>query len=319
MNTMRKNTKQIISFRIFYRSHTQILYLLLIYCFAFPKIHAQSDLQADSVFFLQQVEEFGNWLDTTNISSIAHIDHLEIYSDNLSLILESNYKTDDSLKVAWNSLQEQYDNTQIEQISERILNTFAFLCDIGPDSVTIYIKGREFKDSGVKIYYKDYIRVDENFSNVLSSGIFEINLKDIRIEHGKRMNTLSSGTSVSQVRKSISDYLLNYYSDKNGGWYKVNVDTTRNFFNKFTYRITCIKNEIISDGYFEFIQIQIKVYQKDDDIQVSIDVQGKYASGILCPNQREKFYKSMETTYPGTVERYTELMLDRINNHLKGG
>jgi hypothetical protein len=318
MSTVRKISKQTFYHAAICRWWRQIFNLLIICCCSITKIYAQYDLRADSIFFHQQVKEFGNWLNKTNIRSIAKIDHLEINSNNLSLILVSNYKTDDSLKVAWRTLQKQFDNTQIEQISEKIFNTFTFLCAIGPDSVSIYIKGKEFKDDGIKIYYKDYVRTDENFPNTLASGILELKLKDISLEHGKKLSSVKSGTSVSQVRRSINDFIKDYYSHKNGGWYRVNVDTTRNFFNKSTYIITCIKNEIISDGYFEFIQIQVQVYLKGDSIQISYDILGKYATGILCPNQRDKFYKSMETYYQGKVEQYAEEMKERINTHLRG-
>ncbi len=318
MSTLRKISKQIFSNEALKSTLKKIFQMLLICCFSFPKINGQSDLREYRDFFNQQVKEFGIWLNKTNISSIAHIESLEVNSNNLSLILISNYKTDDSLKIAWKSLQNAFDKTQNEQISEKILNTFAFLCDIGPDSVTIFIKGKEFKNSGIKIYYKDYVKVDENFSNTLASGILEIKLKDLSIEHSKTISKDTSGASVSQVRKLISNFIKDYYSHKNGHWYTVNVDTTRNFFNKFTYIVTCIKNEIISDGYFEFIQIQIQVYQKEKQLQLSYDIIGKYAPGILCPKQRDKFYKSMDTYYPGKVEQYAQETMDRINTYLRG-
>ena len=160
----------------------------LIFAISISTLNGQNDLLEDQEFFTQQLVEFDNWLSATNLSLIIKTEKLEIYPDHLSLILKSNFKTDDSLKSAWELLQEQYDNTDIEQVGERIFENFAFLFDINPDSVSIIINGNEQKDSLIRIYHENYLRIEENFTKSLASGIIDISFKDIDIEHYSQEN-----------------------------------------------------------------------------------------------------------------------------------
>jgi len=318
---------QLAKFQNFYRifSYTnanfssKIIWISMLLISFLNNLEAQQDLRKDSIFFKNQIKEFGIWLQKTKIDQIANIVYPEIKQDKLILNLESNFESDDSLKVMWDLLQSNYDKSHKNLIGKKLFKTLAFLCDIGPDSLIIQIYGQNKSIAAIKLHYKDYFRIEENYIKVLGR-ILEMNIDDIKVSKGRNLKLLTKEESVRQITKLISSYLFKFYSEKPSGWYyTINVDTSRTYFSKFTYKVTCIKNEIISDGYYEFIDINIEVFKSLNDVKINIDILGKYGTGLFCPKQREKFYKSMDTDYWGKVNGYTIEITNGIENFLKGG
>ncbi len=279
--------------------------------------NAQNGLEKHKKFFNEQKAEYEKWIETTNISQICKVKDIAIENEKLKLFLQSNFQTDDSLKTAWKSIQKEYQIKNNERIGEKIFDMFTFMFDIGLDSAIIVIQGNEYETSKIQIFHKrNSVRVDEKFPNILAGGTVDVTLKDVKLNPNKTLKTKED--SVSHIRRKLSKFIIDYYKDKGSFWYTAYVDTSRTFYNKFIYRITCLTDEIIKDGYYEYIQFKAEILIQDKAIEVRYDILGKYASGILCPHQRQQFYKSMETYYPDELENYREDMHNRIESFLRG-
>lgn len=295
------------------------LILLPLLIFNYNPVLAQNDLREDKPFFDNQILEYEAWLEEAGINELFEVDFTDVYADKLQVNLKSQYATDDSLKIAWKMLQEEYYKKKQGNIGEKMLENMAFLMDIGLDSVALVIQGRQFESTEIKIYFEGYVRVMENFPNVLSGGTIEIPLNKLRLgAYIRPISRSAQRVSVPEVRRALSDYILDYYKEKGTYWYKAHVDTSRNFYNRFVYVITCLNKEIISDGFYEYIWFKVEVVLQDSQLEVRYDIIGKYAPVLTCPRQREKFYKSIETHYPGKLKSYAEDMHARIENFLMG-
>ncbi len=137
--------------------------------------YAQADLRRYTDFFQQQKQEYALWLQKTNINQLATLKEISVSPGKIVLLLQSNFSTDDSLRVAWKKIQQQYNKSHNERIGEKMFDVFTFLFDIGLDSAIIKIQGNEFENSFIKIYYNKYVREDENFPNILLGGTIDFN------------------------------------------------------------------------------------------------------------------------------------------------
>ncbi len=234
------------------------------------------------------------------------------------LELKGNYETDDSLGLAWELLQNKYDSTQNKILGKRMFRTFSFLCDIGLDSVLIFMKAKNNSDTLLKIFNEDYIMVTESFPSAHSINQVELRIESLNLESTSVFNRLTNNDSVLGLRKAISNCLISYYNLKNIEHESINIDTSRTYYNEFTHLITCVRNEITSSGYWEFIQIHVEIYNTDhEEIGYKLELAGKLGSGIFCPKKRERFYQNIENHYPGKVSIYKKDIENRIKSCLQ--
>ncbi len=278
----------------------------------------QDSLKDNAPFFQAQKEEFDLWLATNGLDRLFSINQLEVKDTHLELELGSNFATDDSLRVAWDKVQEKVQRQHRQRISERMLQSFAFLCDVAPKQVKMVIRGKK-PTTSINIYYDTALRLEENFSRVQYAGKIEIPLRDIKFKKTRRkINKGARQATVTELRQEISNCLTDYYRKKKGGWlYKVIIDTSRSYYNHFVYRIYCLKNEVIQENYFEIIQIKVAVKEQNGEVQIDYDLQAKYAPYLRCPKQKDKYYKSIEVHYPNAIESYAEHVHNLIESYLR--
>jgi hypothetical protein len=297
------------------------LIISLFIVFMFTHGITQIDLRKDEVFFKNQLTEFHEWLRSTNLNGIVKIDSLQVSPDLVKLYMKSEVKTDDSLKVIWRELQTQFDEIHNGRVGEKMFETLSFLFDLGLDSLQILILTPESNVPKIKLSYSNYFREDENFPNTLGQVIINPDifnpLEKVAIPiTEKSYKTRGKRAEVPEVRRAISHFLHDYYKNKGTAFYSAVIDTSRSagIYNKVIYRMTCLNNEIVQNGFFEFIQFKVEVMEENNAVLIKYDIQGKYASGILCPNLREDFYKNID---PKQVEEYAEMMQDKIKYYLK--
>lgn len=286
------------------------------------------NLSIHQSFFEKQLPEYNAWMKSIGIDAIATTKAVQAYNSNVVFYLQSVFATDDSLKVAWKAAQDQYYKKYRGRIGERLFDQLAFLYDLELDELEIIILGNQYSNTNIRIYHRDnYLQIEENFPNffgasdiIIKKDLFE---KDFVVPIGKlNVNALVDENgqrviAVDKIRAYLGDYLQKYYSDKGTTWYKAHIDTDRTYYNKMIYRVTCLNNEIIQDGFFEYIQIKVEVAEQGEEVLVKFDLLGKYASGLICPKQKTKFYKSMETYYPNELKDYAEYIHDKLENHLR--
>ncbi|MFK7932948.1 MAG: hypothetical protein AB8G22_05520 [Saprospiraceae bacterium] len=285
-------------------------------------VHAQWDnLLADEAYFQRQLPEFSLWLQRYHFDRVVQIKQIAVQSNQVVLDLVSNFAHApfDSLPVAWDALAFEYERMHREPIEHRLLYAFAFHNDLQPYQAKIRIRSRDPRFFDVLIWadHRGNVHVEENARiSYMSSGIFSLNQNELREMSSGGRDTLGY-QSISTVRRAISSYLFNYYSNKGTPvLYKAKIDTTRTYHNELTYKITNISHEVLDDGFFEYIRINIAVDQKGDQVEIKWNFQGKYGSGIwFAP--RESQYKNMEIHYAGQLQRYEQDLIKQITYHLK--
>ena len=305
---------------------------LLVYFFSlsFVALFAQnrSDLSLHQDFFDEQKEEFTAWVKTIGFDAIAIPKRAVAEQHKVTFYFQSVFATDDSLRVAWETAQNLYYQQYRGRVGERIFDQLAFLYDVALDELEIKILGNEFKTTNIAIFHQDnHLQVEENFPNVFANSkiILQKDLfkKELALPLGKlNVNALVAKESKKNITTDniciyLGNYLQDYYRKKGTSWYRAHVDTTRTYYNKIIYRVTCLNNEIIQDGFFEYLQIKVEVAQQGDEVSVTFDLIGKYAPGLICPEQKSKFYKSMETYYPNELEEYAKHLQDKIEDYIR--
>jgi len=252
-----------------------------------------TDLRQYEAFFKSQSNEYVQWLSQSGFKELTHFHETKVSSDKVVLIIGSSFTTDDSLKVYWKEIQKNYYNTTHGLLADKILKQFAFLTDLDFTEAEIVIQGRQFASNSIHIYFKDYTQITENFPNTMSPGNIQLPIEDITLESTEKLIKYQNSdiTLVKKLRRTISNFIRKYYEGKGARWYTANVDTTQTYYNSFTYRITCLSNEILKDGYYEFVQFYVSIQRINNTISVSYDINGKFAAGVFCPKQKEAIYK----------------------------
>ena len=279
-----------------------------------------TDLRQYEAFFKSQSNEFVQWLSQSGFKELTHFHETKVSSDKVVLIIGSSFNSDDSLKVYWKEIQKNYYNTTRGLLADKILKQFAFLTDLDFSEAEIVIQGRQFAANSIHIFFKDYTQITENFPNTMSPGNIQLPIEDITLESTEKLIKYQNSdvTLVKKLRRTISNFIRKYYEGKGARWYTANVDTTQTYYNSFTYRITCLNNEILKEGYYEFVQFYVSIQRINNTISVSYDINGKFAAGVFCPKQKEAIYKPIEGTYPGKMEAYAKSMEQKLTEKLKG-
>lgn len=283
-------------------------------------IQAQEDLREHEAFFQTQLPHFTSWMEDNQLNQFFTVRALDVQADSLVLILDNAFQADDSLKKAWEDLEKDHIISHRMRIGEEIFNQFAFLFQIKPDQSVIRVIGQDGQTVCIRIYYDEYLQIKNLFSAEMEGGTLNIPLQ--KIDNLSVIKRVSYGadeeSTVKAITKSIKTFLRDYYKEKGARWYMAHIDDSRSYFNSFMLRITCLNKEIITDGYYEYIQVKVKVQQSGDEIQVSYNVYGAYASGILCPKERDSFYKPIgENNYPGKMEDYAFHIEQMIDTYLR--
>ena len=271
----------------------------------------------EKVFFDQQLTEYKHWLDSNHISANLKINTFSYTKegDTLVIRLKTDYQSVDSLPVVWRKLDSLFISDRRLSLADYLHQQGAFLFDFRPELLKIYILG----SSDIRyreLSYTTSIK-DKNLVT-LGGNPITIKLEELRLPASYKKIPLSGKPLVKAVSRSLAIQLDKYYRNKPASWfYSVKVDTTRSSYNKLIYRVSCLKNEIINENYFEFIEITLDIAQQaNSSIEVRLGLKGKYCGGLHCPEQREKFYYSMDSKYEGKLTDYTNFLERKIDQWL---
>ena len=296
------------------------LHLFLFFsCFSFAHLLAQEDLREDRAFLYQQLTDFQLWMDMYHYNQLLEVERLEVHAKSVVLYLKSRFQEGpvDSLALLWPAFKREFKRVRGEPAEKKLLKAFAFQMEIPLEAAKINIKSSNTRFFDLKIYYKEgLVRMEEQMMSYMVNGNFDIDIDDLKIIYRERKDTITE-TTIGNVRQAISRYLYNHYRKKGTPvLYKAKIDTTRTYFNEFTYDITNISHEILDAGYYEYIRINIKIAQQSRHVEIAYDFQGKYGSGIFKAPRKSQ-YKNMEIYYPAQLKDYEENLIKQIANYLK--
>lgn len=297
------------------QKHIFILFLLINSTIA---TFSQSTLETDLEFFKSQIEGFEFWMQKKGLDKHFVVTDLKIEADKLNLYLRGNYDTPDSMAFVWRKLKQSYDSTNLNRLPEEMIDFLAFQMEVDKDSVVINIQSQNQKYTFLTIIYSkgNVAFANDQLNKAISRSFGSFSIKVDELRNDRSFTTLSS-SSLYKIRRQISQYMVRYFKDKGTRfWHKAEYDVLKDNYNELTFEVTNLTYEVLNDvGYFEYLQITIKVEKKGDEVVINYIIKGKYGSGILRAPRRGD-YKNMEPKYTPYLERYQNKLETNIRKIL---
>jgi hypothetical protein len=284
----------------------------------FQAVKAQPDLRNDSAFFNSKFGQIDYWLENTGISQLFIFKDFEIKKDRLTAIFDSRYSSADSTFAALYKLNNSLDPSEKNYIEKSLFNYLTFELELGKDSLEIEL-GANLKSSFIPVSYKKEEGIVANYDKILKKfRTFKpiiIETEDMAIPAGSSVTVVES-LSIKDIRKTISDFLKEYYSNKGTFFYDAQLDVLKENSNELTFEVSKLSKEILPDrNYFEFIRIEIKIMKTEKAIEIRYQIQGKYSGGFgFAPRRSE--YRNMEPDYSDYLQLYEEKIAQKISQLL---
>ncbi|MFK7798483.1 MAG: hypothetical protein AB8E82_13610 [Aureispira sp.] len=277
-----------------------------------------SQYNRDQPFFDRQKKEYNQWLEAKGFSQAFLASAVKVNQENVVLVLQSQYP-EDTLQKIWLHFKRAYSTNYQTRIAEALFDEYVFMFDLPDQTAAISITDHLGVEK-IRISYDGSVNNHEQFTHTLAGGNVKLSVQQLAKPISKQMKRpLSENEKLHFIRKQLSSFIINYYKDKGTPlWYTARIDTTKAYYNQFTYIITCLNHEIIDDGYFEYIQFKVQLALREDYVDVRYDIKGKYASGWFCPEKRQRLYKSMETHHEEALNNYSEDFEKKIEAFLIG-
>jgi hypothetical protein len=291
--------------------------------FAYPAgSFAQSDLRNDTAFFSSKTNHINFWLQDKGASQIFRFRNFEARKNRLIINLESVYSTQDSTLTALRKFNRILDSLDVNALEKSLLNMLSFELELGKDSLEIVL-GSNIKGKKIIVSYENAKGVFYNTERFQGTGLEKNavgsrDFKPILIPIDEIAIPASSSVIVSNtlmlkdIRKSISDFLKEYYRTKGTFFYDAQLDVLKENSNEFTMEVTKLSKEILTDrNYFENIRIDVKLFKTANEIEIKYQIQGKYSGGFgFAPRRSE--YRNMEPDFAEYLRHYEEKIGQRI-------
>lgn len=295
-------------------------YLLVIFSM---NAYAQNGLLRERSVLDYRMGEFKRWLASNDLHLMLEVVSYEASPQRLVVDLSPIVSCKAGGKE-WKKYSDEFHKFHSYRVEERLLERLAFITEIAKDSVELTINSR-IRDPNetspcskikVRIHWeKGRLVVEEDIENDLGGGKIYIPIDKIsNVYTGD--NVKISGKTLANLREKIGLVLRSYYSDKGTPLlYRRELEVVEESWNFLTYEVTKISNEILKNNYFEFIRIEILLFQYDNFVTIHYNLQARYGSGIAVPPPRSD-YKDMETDFPAEVRNYAQKLEDGIRRVL---
>lgn len=281
----------------------QILILIFLFWIIPINIMAQDDdLKKYNKFFFSQLDDYKKWLDYTNISEVINVDTIEIKQDKLFLKM----KMPD--KHSWNRLMEVSGD-----IPALIFNKFIFQMDIDRKQGEIEIDG---KDAVVYIsYYSNQIDIEMQEKMGIVSDNLNIKLKGIKLSNDTI--AIEPDKAIEEIKKRLEKGFEEYFKKYKARFGKYGFNKILNFENELVFEISNIKDVVLQEGYFEYLQIRFILVEKEGNVKLFYSINGKYGAGIIWA-PKDSRYRDMEPENAEKMRKFNLKVKSKINEILKG-
>lgn len=278
--------------------------LVILYSFALSQ-----NLTKDAIFFNKQAKEYEKWLLESDFKKIVIYQEIEITNDKIILNLAINSD------LEWFGLKKSYNPENSTAIPELLFARMLHLFELPNECAEIRIT--DYKKYFVNIAYKDnkLVVIEPNPKGVVKN---DITIPVVKINNLKKQTTQDViESNVENVKNRIEAYLKKYYKEKTARFSNAKVKIWQDETSVYA-NISNITKEIIYDnllGYWELIDIIIKVEQIEDNVKINYTLQGKYGAGIFtAPRQND--YMDMEKEYKAYIDSYNEQLKANIRKEL---
>jgi hypothetical protein len=128
------------------------------------------------------------------------------------------------------------------------------------------------------------------------------------------------GIDMNKIKKSIREFFRENYENKGTDWaWKARIDSTYEYYNEFSYTITHISREVLkSHNYFELHQIDIKLIEGNNGVDILWTFQAKYGGGLIFPprNDSNDYHDFEVSQFKDQFNKYQSILFKRLETHL---
>ncbi len=272
--------------------------------------------------YLPAIKEIALWFEKTGFEQILQIDSFYPTNGKWVLKLGALDSTDKKLLANWENYKTGYFLVNQQRFEEEFMSTAAFLLNLGKDDLSILIYGHNPGLFRVSIgSTTGIVFIDESISTSMGGDEFKIPLDKNKIQSGyfKTKQTLDAA-DLTYIRRKIIQALNQYYgqiAQEARPWVNVGlyVDTIGLDYNEMEFKVTHIQKEILDEypilGLWEIHLVGIRIHLKDNRVEISLNLTGKYSGGIFFPENEKKF-KLISNYYPDATEKYLKGKLGKF-------
>ena len=275
----------------------------------FSNLAISQDLLKDSIFFYKQVKEYQTWLYKTEFFNVISFQEIEMKSDKI--ILDLSLTSD----LEWFGLKKTYHGDNLNAIPELLFARMVHLFEIPQENAEIRLT--DYKNYFVNISYQNnkLVVIEPNPKGLVKNDIIIPIIKINALQIGTTQDVIES--NVDKVKYIIETYLHGLYKNKTARFSNATVKIWQDE-NTVYANISNITKEIIYDdfvGYWELIDIVIKIEQVDNKVKIDYTLQGKYGAGIFTAPRQNDFI-DMERDYKSFLDSYNDQLKFNIRNEL---
>jgi hypothetical protein len=279
-----------------------------------------ADYRRDLDFFRQKQKEYNQWLRKNKLDGVLRADSVSATAKKVTLYLRPTYKgakVCDSIQCAWNALEKANQAVNGQTFHQRLLHKWAFMSEVHEAQTEVVVRCHEPAHFLAKINCRQgEFSVDGR--NIRAASVTQVGIPaSLEGINAGANSAVLRNKNVSAVCADARKYLVGYYKPKGTPiLWKAKVDTSYVTYDEFVLEVTHLSNEICPDGYFEYHRIYIKGVQKETDVELSWEFQGKYGSGILFP-PRKNDYKDTELRYKSQLEDFQKKLFKKLFDYLR--
>lgn len=311
---------------------------LLVFCICWL-CHAfgQEDYTLDLAFFKAQEATYQQWLEDAGLGEVLKVQEVEVEPDLISLYLAFNYTDLDSIYNAWNQLKASFDQRHDISLEQQLFYKFTHIFDLPEDDGNVQLYDEYSLDKKICYYWGIYFETGEVITEFedhcgKATKIFQVDTADFsdtkKITAESIQNRLTQSKVFDEilrfarqrfeqpvcpdrnplVRLRENKHLLRFEVDDLCK--EVLHDESNHVLCRIATRLRFTCNTISR----ERLNFTITYEKINKGFQLTCEIDGKYAQGILGRKPRRADYKNMEE---GEFKEYLELYADLFVQDLR--
>lgn len=295
------------------------------------------DLTKDTPFFKEQMGKYQQWLDHTGLGKTLKVYDIEVKPDRLSLYLAFPYNDLDSIMSSWTQVKADFEKAQPISLEQKLFYKMLHFMEVRQSM------------ADVQIYDTYDLRKEPLFFRAIyfDEGQVQLEKSDPRSEvrqffiPSSRLNRMKS-TSSSSLKKEVTktelfddifDFSKKYYSNKGVDGRQPSVQILENE-EMLRFEVTDLRREVLIDETNpilcsllqplgldcdwvkrEWLTFQVSQKPQNNGVQIIIDIDGKYGSGLF-KKVRRGGYISMEIEFDDYLKRYADIFKEELKAYL---
>jgi hypothetical protein len=251
-------------------------------------------------YITAQIKPYQQWLDATHLGQFLMLDTLK-QAPGEKVVL---YLHIDGFKN-WLKLSKFVDSTTGDNLSALLFDRLTFQLDRTEGEIEI--------DAGISIVHitmiNGILHTDAKRTQSLGPASVDYNISGL----SNLDNTWSfnSNQSKSRLRDRIKDFFYTYFMKYKATFEKYSFQDLSQDDSVLVLEISNIKNAVLKEGYFEHLDLYIKLSAQGNSTKGTYTMWGKYGSGIIWAPHDAR-YNPMVPDYQQEVDHFNET----IHHHI---